>query len=64
MKYLIAIVIDRVLKFFSDYVFSLYEMHKQKKENKKKADKYNEVVNDKSKSREERRQAENELLND
>lgn len=64
MKYLIAIAIDRVLKFFSDYVFSLYEMYKQKKENKKKSDKYNEVVNDKSKSREERRQAENELLND
>lgn len=64
MKYLIAIAIDRVLKFFSDYVFSLYEMYKQKKENKKKSDKYNEVVNDKSKSREERRQAENELFND
>ncbi len=64
MKYLIAIAIDRILKFFSDYVFSLYEMYKQKKENKKKSDKYNEVVNDKSKSREERRQAENELFND
>ncbi len=47
MKYLIAIAIDRILKFFSDYVFSLYEMYKQKKENKKKSDKYNEVVNDK-----------------
>lgn len=64
MKYLIAIAIDRVLKFFSDYVFSLYEMYKQRKENKKKSDKYNEVVNDKSKSREERRNAEDELLND
>lgn len=64
MKYLIAIAIDRVLKFFSNYVFSLYEMYKQKQENKKKSDKYNEVVNDKSKSREERRQAEDELLND
>lgn len=64
MKYLIAIAIDRVLKFFSDYVFSLYEMYKQKQENKKKSDKYNEVVNDKSKSREERRQSEDELLND
>lgn len=64
MKYLIAIAIDRVLKFFSDYVFSLYEMYKQKQENKKKSDKYNEVVNDKSKSREERRNAEDELLND
>lgn len=64
MKYLIAIAIDRFLKFFSDYVFSLYEMYKQRKENKKKADKYNEVVNDKSKSREERRNAEDELLND
>ena len=64
MKYLIAIAIDRFLKFFSDYVFSLYEMYKQKQENKKKADKYYEVVNDKSKSREERRNAEDELLND
>lgn len=64
MKYLIAIAIDRVLKFFSDYVFSLYEMYKQRKENKKKSDKYNEVVNDKSKSRDERRQAEDDLLND
>lgn len=64
MKYLIAIAIDRVLKFFSDYVFSLYEMYKQRKENKKKSDKYNEVVNDKSKSRDERRQSEDELLND
>lgn len=64
MKYLIAIAIDRVLKFFSDYVFSLYEFYKQKQENKKKADKYNEVVNDKSKSREERRKAEDGLLDD
>ena len=64
MKYLIAIAIDRVLKFFSDYVFSLYEYYKTKRENKKKADEYNEVVNDKSKSRDERRKAENDLLND
>lgn len=64
MKYLIAIAIDRVLKFFSDYVFSLYEFYKTKKENKKKADKYNEVVNDKSKSREERRKSEDDIFND
>jgi len=64
MKYLIAIAIDRVLKFFSDYVFSLYEFYKQKQENKKKTDKYNEVVNDKSKSREERRKSEDDIFND